>query len=81
MSERRYYKSSPGFEAIYRLATAIAALINPHVHIWPADQGGDNGRYNLTPEPERHALIQDLKDQMQKELDQPTRPEDAAGRN
>ena len=80
-SERRTYKSSPNWEALDRFARMIAVLTNPWIFFWPGDQGGENGVYAATPEPERKAAVETLKDEMQKVMNTPVKPEDAAGRN
>lgn len=81
MTERRTYKSSPDWPILDGFARAIASLMNPQAHFWTADQGGERGEYNATPEPERKAGVEEIKAKMQKYMDTPLKPEDAADSN
>ena len=81
LKEKHTHKSSPDWPLLDWFARAIAILTNPQAHFWPSDQGGESGAYTATPEPERKAAIETIKDEMQKVIDTPVKPEDAAGRN
>ena len=81
MTEKRTHRSSPDWKTLDRFARMIAVLTNPWIFFWPSDSGGENGVYTATPEPERKAAIETLKDEMQIVIDTPVQPEDAAGRN
>ena len=81
MSERRTHRSSPDWPLLDWFARAIAILTNPQAHFWPSNAGGENGVYTATPEPERKAAIETLKEKMQVVIDTPVKPEDGAGRN
>ena len=81
MKEKITHKSSPDWKTLDWFAGAIAILTNPQAHYWPGNAGGENGVYTATPEPERKAAIETLKDEMQIVIDTPVQPEDAAGRN
>ena len=81
MTERRTHRSSPDWPLLDWFARAIAILANPQAHFWPSDLGGEGGMYQATPEPERRAAVETLKDEMQKVMDTPLKPEDGASRN
>ena len=81
MPERKTHKSSPDWKTLDWFARTIAVLTNPQAFFWPSNLGGENGVYVATPEPERKAAIETLKDKMQIVIDTPLKPEDGAGRN